>query len=229
MEQPEIYEITLNGKRIIYRDEGWWRDRSFKRIDIRDTAVEGRNELEVAGTFITPQKPGKIDFEENGIEVENAYIVGNFSVRLKKGVRYTLLPPFADVKCGNLVHQGFPFFSGSLVLAQDVPVRLSPGEKVFLEFDGLEAITTRVFVNGADAGIIAFHPYRIEITPFVRDGNNHIQVELTNSVRNLLGPHHNILEEPMDVSPGDFYQTVFKRYGLVPFGITSGARLAYYR
>ena len=59
----------------------------------------------------------------------------------------------AQVRTGDLVKQGFPFFSGSVVLEREIDVNAQPGEKVFLEFDGLEAITTQVTVNGKVAGM----------------------------------------------------------------------------
>ena len=104
------------------------------------------------------------------------------------------------------------------------------GEKVFLEIDGLEAITAKVRVNGKDAGPIAFHPHGIEITDLVKDGPDVLEIELTNSNRNLLGPHHSDTREPLSVGPGTFKSEIFKtHYNFIPFGITGGVKVVYYR
>lgn len=231
MEQAEIYDITLNGRPIKYTpDQGWWRDRYFRRIDIRGAAVQGANTLEASATFVPPKEPYTLNFVENGVEVEAAYVVGDFSVRLADEGGYTLKPAMGSIKYGNLASHGFPFFSGSIVIAQDVEIEPpAPGEKVFLELLGLEAITTLVKVNGREAGLIAFHPHRVEITPFIKPGSNSIEIELTDSNRNLMGPLHHIEKEPLSVGPGDFRQTASRTYNFIPFGITKGARIAYFK
>ncbi|MFA6451282.1 MAG: glycosyl hydrolase [bacterium] len=229
MEQPYIYELTLNGKQIFYADKGWWRDPSFKTIDIKDYIVEGRNILEASGKFVQPVKPGTMLYVDDGVEVESAYIIGDFAVKPMKGGGYEIVPPVETVKYGNLVGQGFPFFSGSINITQDVDIQAQSGEKVYLEFDGLEAITTKVTVNGNDAGLIAFHPHRVEITPFVKDGANKIELELTDSNRNLLGPLHGFDKNPIHVGPGTFKESMTKKYNFLPFGITNSARIAYYK
>ncbi len=229
MEQPESYRLSLNGKEIKYIDEGWWRDTEFKKIDIREFAAEGKNILEASGEFIKPTQPGTMLYVDGGIEVEPAYVIGDFGVGPMKGGGYEIRPKNNQVKYGNLVGQGFPFFSGSIVIAKDVPVSAAPGEKVFLEFDGLYSITTKVYVNGNDAGLIAFHPHGIDITPYVRKGDNHIEVELTDSNRNLMGPLHGLDKDPTGVGPGSFREAWTKKYNFLPFGISKGARVAYYR
>ena len=229
VEQPEKYEIAVNGKRVVYTDEGWWRDKSFKLINIRDIAVEGKNAVELSGIYATTKLPGSINTAPDSIEVEAAYVVGDFSVRPDSGSGFAIKPQINEVKNGNLASRGFPFFSGSIVLSQNADLNPAAGEKVFLELDGLEAIAAKVFVNGAEAGLIAFHPHRIDITRLSRAGSNLIEFELTGSNRNLLGPHHNILQEPLYVSPRDFEQNFTKSYNFVPFGITGGVRVSYYR
>ena len=44
-----------------------------------------------------------------------------------------------------------------------------------------------VRVNGEDAGRILFRPYEIDITKFVREGENEIEVEVTGSMANIYG------------------------------------------
>ena len=48
-----------------------------------------------------------------------------------------------------------------------------------------------VFVNGSKAGIIAWNPYELEITDFIKTGKNNIEIQVCGSLYNTLGPHHN--------------------------------------
>lgn len=230
MEQPDKYEITVNGLPVGRGDSGWWRDRYFRKIDIRGLAVEGRNEIEASAVYQPPKKPGTRIYTEEGIEVEAVYIVGGFAVKSESGKGFVLLPPLGEVKYGDLAKRGFPFFSGSITLARNVELPApAPHERIFLEIDGLKAITAAVTVNGAPAGLIAFHPHRVEITSLVRAGANRVEIELTNSNRNLLGPHHGLEAEPLSVGPGDFTMMAVKKHQLVPFGIAGGVRVVFYR
>jgi hypothetical protein len=229
MEQPFAYQLTLNGKEIKYTDIGWWRDTSFKKIDIKDAAVQGRNILEASGKFINPTQPGTMLYVDGGIEVESAYVIGDFAVKPAQSGGYELRLPTDTVKYGNLVKQGFPFFSGSIVIGQDVQVQTAPGEKVFLELDGLYSITTKVTVNGKNAGLIAFHPHSLNITPFVKNGTNRIEIEMTDSNRNLMGPLHGMQDDPTSVGPGSFREALTKKYSFLPFGISKSAQVVYYK
>jgi len=68
-----------------------------------------------------------------------------------------------------------------------------------------EAITDgRVIVNGNEASILGWKPYRVDITKYIQDGRNSVEVEVVNSLQNLLGPHHYLPMEGL-VTPGSFY------------------------
>lgn len=229
LEQPDKYKMSLNDKSIEYKDKGWWRDASFKKIDIRGLAVEGRNVFEIEGTCVPPTKPGTMVYVDGGVEVQPAYVIGDFNVKRAKDGTYKIIDKTRTVKYGDLVKQGFPFFSGSIVVGKDAEINAATGEKVYIEFNGLYSITTAVKVNGKDAGLIAFHPYRLDITKFVKKGNNRIEIELTDSNRNLMGPHHQTEAEPRSVGPGSFKDSFIKAYNFVPFGITDNVSVAYYK
>ena len=48
-------------------------------------------------------------------------------------------------------------------------------------------------VNGKDAGICCWEPFAYDLSGLLQEGNNTLELELTTSLRNMLGPHH--LEE----------------------------------
>ena len=55
----------------------------------------------------------------------------------------------------------------------------------------------------------------MELTPFIKEGENSIEVTLVNSLRNLLGPHHLQQGESYQVTPASFYKecTVWGDWG----------------
>lgn len=52
--------------------------------------------------------------------------------------------------------------------------------------------------------MVFWRPYILDISEFVKEGKNRLEIELTNSNRNLLGPHHNPEGESLSVGPGSF-------------------------
>jgi hypothetical protein len=220
LENPEIYKIYLNKKEIPDKGKGYYLDIAFRKIDIKKYLKKGKNILVLSCKFFNPKKKGTLIFLENGVELESVYIVGNFSVEKKKK-NYLLTPPKKNVKNGDLVFQGYPFFAGSINLFQEIKIKKEKNEKIFLNFEKISATTTKITINGKEAGIIFMKPYKLEISKFLKDGKNSLEIELTNSLRNLLGPHHHISGELTGVGPGSFQdkKNWTDEYNFVPFGI----------
>ncbi|MDR1496932.1 MAG: hypothetical protein LBS59_00755 [Puniceicoccales bacterium] len=69
VERADLYEITLNGKRVSAVPNAWWLDRSFGKIDISKVTRTGRNTLKIKAY------PFRIEHE-----IEAVYLVGDFSL-----------------------------------------------------------------------------------------------------------------------------------------------------
>ncbi len=240
-EQPEIYTVLVNGTAIPSKDSGWWVDKSFRKLDIGKAAHEGDNTIEMSCKFIRPTKPGTLEFVKNGVEIENVYIVGDFAVEAASSRPdgpagttdvegpFRLMPESPVPIIGDLTAAGYPFFAGDIELHQDVDVTTMPEGQSYLEFPGLDAIVAKVYVNGKDAGTVYWPPYRVDITPYLEKGSNHIQVVLTNSLRNLLGPLHHKSGELTVASPASFTDSGnwTDTYHFVKLGIPGKAQIVW--
>ena len=73
----------------------------------------------------------------------------------------------------------------------------------------LNAPAAELIVNGRTAGVLAFALYTLDVTPFLRDGENTVSPVLLSGNRNLLGAHRKPYEESHAVGPitfsDDFY------------------------
>lgn len=239
LEQPEIHTIRLNGQAIEFKDAGRWVDKHFRKVDISRDVRSGNNIIELSCKFIRPKKPKTLVFVEGGVELENVYIVGDFGVAADStkpdgpmGTTvadggFKLVNEAATPIAGDLAAAGYPFFAGDIELAQSVTIDQLPGGRAYLELDGLDAIVAKVRVNGRDAGLICWGPYRVDITDHLKKGRNRIQVVLTNSLRNLLGPHHHKGGELHAASPGSFVDegNWTDAYHFVKLGIPGKARI----
>src|SRR5690606_39543379 len=64
-------------------------------------------------------------------------------------------------------------------------------------------LIARVFCNGRDLGLLAWPPYRLELTPAIQSGDNLIEIQVASSIHNVLGPLHKPLV-PVLTTPADY-------------------------
>jgi hypothetical protein len=179
------------------------------------------------------------------MEIEAIYLAGNFGVKTvgefqsleREAVRcprgFTLGRHPETVTLGKAHEAGLPFFSGKLNLSRDFTV--APGQEHgrYLVFDRQMAIVSSFRINGHEISPLIWKPFSVSLDGLLRPGVNRLEIELTNSLRNLLGPHHLAEGESYAVGPFSFYKEpgVFARnwgggqvkwnddYCLVEFGI----------
>jgi hypothetical protein len=245
LEEPEKFTILLNGKEVSPVDCGWWVDKSFRKIEITGRNRHGWNEVLLDRNFFCSEKvysvlsmKGVHEAEINRLrydtELESIYLLGDFKVKIGGNIRYedrralladgafTLTPMTCQAKLCNLVNEGFPFFAGKMVLSKKVHLNKRYKEqRVILKLCRPDAIITRVSVNGRQLKPLLWAPYDLDISNEVVDGENEIILELTNSLRNLLGPHHHADGELYAVGPFSFKDDAkwTDEYCFVRFGI----------
>jgi len=210
VEDAEKYEIRVNDRIFKYEGSSYYRDISFHPVDINGAVKKGRNIIEISTYFMAGDPTNRRDLEKlYGTELEAVYLIGDFSVKGQKkegdGKSIWYYPHFSisqeeSKTNGDLLASGYPFYNGTILLSQSISLpKIGNEEKVFLEIERLDSVVTKIKINSVEAGIIAWKPYKIDITELVKEGENTIELELTNSLRNLLGPHHNTTGESPSV------------------------------
>jgi hypothetical protein len=87
-------------------------------------------------------------------------------------------------------------------------------------------------VNDELAGIIAFDPFELDVTKYLKDGKNKISVNVVGTLRNLLGPHH-VKDAVGQTWPSMFFGVDTTKgctlagdsYVLMPYGLMKDFRL----
>ena len=229
-ETPKNYRFTINGKLARLTPRGFYRDPAFEKLNITKWIQPGENELcmetcfqqydsvyrnfQVAGQGCEAIRT-RLTYEE---EIEAVYLLGHFRVEtpgdFQPGQRksslyhgsFSLAPPSPTVCAGDLAKQGFPFFSGQITLRNTFHLTQEECMGRCLRFAQRGATVLAVRVNGKLAGKLFWQPYEVDLSRFLREGENTIEITLTGSLRNLLGPHHLKSGESDSVSPGSFYR-----------------------
>ena len=228
LEQPEMYSrIELNGKPVVFDSKMFYRDISFRCAEISGLVERGVNTVSLNLDYKAPVEESRDPFERYGTEIESIYLTGEFSLKAdtsaipsgpsQHNARGFLVPKpvhhFASFTLtneksqfsGDLVSQGYPFYNGSFSLAKSfsIPV-MEKDKRYFLKFPLSEAIIIKVSLNGKDLPPVAWSPWEVDITDALAEGSNSLNITLINSLRNLLGPHHNAEGELIALSPESF-------------------------
>ncbi len=194
LERPDFYEIRING-RIISGDMecGWWCDRSLRKLSVAQELLRlGQNEITL-----------KAQYEEAHPGLEFIYLLGNFGVTVDaRSNRMTV--PVNTLKLGDWCSQGLPYYSGNLYYKCTVASSPKSDARTFLRLPEFCGVAAAVFVNDEKAGVMGFPPYEIEITPFLRSGDNVLTIKILNSRRNSHGPFHHKEKWPEWTGPGEF-------------------------
>jgi hypothetical protein len=225
--EPMRYDaVNVNGTETSF-DGGWWLDRSFRTADITELVHEGVNEITLRFSYFQREHVydvlfgGATESMRNCLsfdtEIENIYVFGNFGVYTQQDA-FTPGGNGSEVYTGDfrigpapgslgrdamadVVRSGYPFFAGALEggCTFEVPADYK-GLK--LNFEGRYAYAD-IYVNGGFVKRLMFES-SCDITAFAHPGTNELKVVMCNSARNLLGPHHNIVDEPYVVGPDTF-------------------------
>ena len=229
VEQPQLYRISVNGKEIHYEGAVHYLNHAMRTQDISGTIKQGINEIILSLNYVAPE-PASLDaVKRYGTEIESIYLTGDFAVSVTPSsepltiTQRNSLHLFPDKPLhsisqyvitrekdqfeADLVEQGYPFYAGTFVLKNtfDLPKNLQgESKKVFISFPSFEAIVLKARINGKEFAPLLYSPWEVEITEAVREGINEVEVELTNSLRNLMGPHHHPGGELTAVGPVSF-------------------------
>ncbi len=229
VEQPYLYQILVNGKKINFVGRDYYRDQALRTQDISGTLQQGVNDIVLSLNYVAPE-PASLDaLKRYGTEIESIYLTGDFAVSVTPSaeplaesqknslhlfpgkplhsIRHFAVTREKDQFDGDLVEQGYPFYAGTFILKNSFTIDKKPNGKAkryFISFPSFEAIVVKVRVNDMEFDPLLYSPWEIDITGALREGDNQVEIELTNSLRNLLGPHHHTGGELTAVGPVTF-------------------------
>ena len=225
-ETPEIYRIQINGKALDCKQEGWYIDKSFQKLNIAGFLQTGTNTITMEVSFRQDEevyecvRKSKIfESEKNklhyGMEIEPVYLIGNFGVRatgkvtpldkqafrVPNGFVICQLP--RQVSLQELEKQGFLFFAGALTVSKKMTLD-SVNYELALTRKGINAV--EAVINGRTAGSILYESQRLACSDLLQVGENQVTLTIRNNLRNMMGPHHLESGESYVVCPDTFFQ-----------------------
>ncbi|MBQ8446743.1 MAG: hypothetical protein IJX31_03085, partial [Clostridia bacterium] len=190
-------------------------EKALIEYDISNCVKTGKNEVVIVIDYYQNEQVYYALFGENVTEslknclaydtdIEAIFLRGDFGVYgdFKKGKKEAIY--IGDnfrlgtqkTEIGDLVEEGYPFFAGDIVLKQTVCVDDTNRDLVIdWNYHLIE-----VKLNGAYVGKMMFGN-KLDVSKYLRKGENEIELVLTIGNRNLMGPFHTVEEDPLYVGP----------------------------
>lgn len=156
-------------------------------FDVTEGLRKGKN------VIVAQCRPSRWHSDENGGRWTDRHYIcpvvleGAFEA-WEEGGRQVLRRPTGVQRAGSWHEQGYPHYTGVGSYAQSFTLGegdLVAGRRLWLEL-GTVRDTAEVEVNGQAAGLRIWHPYRVDLTPYVRPGVNQLTVRVANNFGNLL-------------------------------------------
>lgn len=204
LEDANKVRACLNGEELVF-DGVSKLDEIYSTANLAGKVVQGENELVIQYKFYQNENVYYVLFGENVSEslrncmtydtmLTTPYLSGKFGVysdNFRQGETENFL--YADTfyiansprKVSNLVEDGFPFFAGNITLKGAFNANF---DNVKLKLNG-RFHYAEIMVNSQPAGTLMFTDI-IDVSPYVKKGENYLEVKLYSGNRNLLGPHH---------------------------------------
>jgi hypothetical protein len=210
VERPNLWQVLINGKKIDPLPGEWWLDRSFGVFDISQQVQPGINTISIL------TKPMSIY-----AELEPIYITGNFNLTSQKNG--WKVKAAAQPVAGSWKQQGMPFYPYTLSYQKNYEINPEADAHYVVKVGSWAGTMIEIRVNSESAGIIGWQPYELDITKHLKSGENSIEVVVYGSLKNLLGPHHNVKNRGI-VTPWSFkyapeVQPAGENYDLDDYGL----------
>ena len=159
-------------------------------------------------------------------ELAPVFITGNF--RLKPDKKGWIIIPPEVLKEGSWLDQGYPFYHYIVSYTKTYLVK-DKADRYKIVLEDWQGTVANVEANGKEAGIIYQHPYELDVSNIVVEGANIITVKIVGSLKNLLGPHHNVNRRGI-VTPWSFKyapetQPPGAEYDLLDYGLMEDFKL----
>lgn len=218
VEYAERYTITVNGTPLREPVPEPFLDPLIRQYDITDLVAGGENSITLAAN--------KFDVE---LELEPVILRGDFGVYARNG-HWVMCHPSA-LKTGEWTKQGYPFYYGAMLY--EYSFSLDRPRSVWVRIPDTEATAISVSVNGHHAGIANIDGILpLKIDPWLKAGENRIEVRVCASMKNLLGPHFDP-SHPRRTAWPDMWKRAPKygsplpeEYDLIPYGMAQNIEIS---
>lgn len=168
-------QVLLNGNEIFFASEETYLDPLFFAAPVGRFLVDGENELVLRPLQLHPE-----------ICFNPPWLRGDFGVCGSLD-QITLTPP-EPLDWGGWESQEMPFFAGAIVLKAEFSLA-TPARRLRLALPEAAISSLQVSLDDASWESVCHRPWVWDVCRDLPTGSHHLELKVTGSLRNLLGPH----------------------------------------
>jgi len=197
IEKNDIQSITINGQPVSLEDKGWWIDRAIRRYSVKGMLRVGENEIILSLPFSNSpemvawlRRAAIYEAESNMLtyetEIDALYILGCFGVYWKND-GYTIGEYPKKVDARNLEKQGLPYFCGDITLEKSFSIKdIGKYSAIIADLGSIDGGCLQLTINGNSIPKSYMPPFRFNLLPFLKEGENKLSLQLTLHCANAL-------------------------------------------
>jgi hypothetical protein len=174
VERPELWQVSINGQELAKQEGEFWIDKDFPVFAAGEFLKKGRNTI----TLKAPRM-------HILAEVMPVYILGDFLV--EPGEKGFEISEGDLSSLGSWHEAGLPFYSQKVAYSQNFSLQKSAYTSYKVRLKNWNGSMAEVVVNGKPAGVIAWHPDELDVTSFLKEGENEVVVKVCGSLKNTFG------------------------------------------
>ena len=205
VEKASEFKIRLNGVECPM-EKGYFMERQMNRFTLPFMKT-GEQKLVISGKY------------DHSMELEDIYIIGNFTVDMFRQIGRES----GKLHFGDWCFQGYYHYPGSMVYEFDFAGIKKRDKRYILKMGEYWGTLAVVRLNDREAGYLMGKTEReLDITMNLNDGENHLEIEIVGSPRNMFGPFHQKYTGCSRISWADFRtegKLFTSDYVLKPYGI----------
>lgn len=210
VERPDMWTVDINGHEVTKTEGAYWIDRSFPQYAIGEFLKTGENTLTLKALRMNVLA-----------EVMPIYLLGDFLV---KPVAHGFEIAGGEISTlGSWRANGLPFYSQQVAYSQKFNVNRASAKGFKVKLTKWNGSVAEVLVNGQSAGLVAWQPDELDVSPMLKDGENEITVKVTGSLKNTFGffykPNTNWIFGPGDWNDAPEKQPDASAYFLMDYGM----------
>jgi len=174
VERPELWTVHVNGREVQKTPDEYWIDRDFPVFRVGQFLHHGKNTL----TIKAPRM-------HILAEIMPVYLLGDFLVQpAKTGFEIA----GGEIQtAGSWQELGLPFYSREVGYSQTFKIGEISGSAFTIQMGDWNGTLAEVWVNGENAGLIAWQPFELDVTELMKTGTNEISVNVFGSLKNTFG------------------------------------------
>lgn len=210
MENPDLYELSVNGMNIELKDIGYWHEKAWRKIQILTPCLKiGKNRI----TLKT-----KINDSHSGLEA--IFLTGAFSVFEEDDTIILDHLPY-KLKNGDWCRQGFTFYNGNITYSSEV--KLKTACKGIIRLENFYGTPAEIYVNDEKVDTLFYSPAESRVLDLPEQFT--LKIVITGSLRNSCGPFFCQTAQPVWCGPAQFndYSSPIRK--LLPYGICGDVKI----